>query len=221
MDRFPRVVTCFTTAVLLVIATAAASQPGATAPRLRSGPTPEPAPEAFGAGEVLLEATVAPSGAVAAITPLRDTPPFTERLLDAVSKWQFAAGTAIVDGKLTAAAAPVLVVGAFRAPTLYAGPAPGAVPQTLARPSARVPALQSVVMPNYPAKAVGDGFVIVEIEMTRLGVTRGYRVITTASGFDLAALDAVRAWRFTPPSAATAERLFVYAVIGFRSPVTR
>jgi TonB family protein len=81
--------------------------------------------------------------------------------------------------------------------------------------------LRSVVMPNYPAKAVGDGFVIVEIEMTRLGVTRGHRVITPVSGFDAAALDAVRVWRFTPPATAAPDRVFVYAVVGFRSPVTR
>ena len=199
----------------------AAEAQTATSPRFRDGALPMPSPEAFGGGEVVLELTIGPNGGVNQIQPIRATPPFAETMVEAVTRWRFAPGTTIVNGRLTPEAAPVLVVGLFRAPTLYAAPAPGALPSTVGVLSPRLPQPTSLVMPSYPPNARGDAMVIVEVEMTRLGAARGYRVVSPQSGFDRAALDAVRAWRFTPPRAAELpENLFVYAVIGFRTPVT-
>jgi hypothetical protein len=67
--------------------------------------------------------------------------------------------------------------------------------------------------------ARGDGTVMIEIVLGR-AAEPAYRVITPTSGFDDAALAAVRGWRFASP-AATDEppRQFVYAVLGFREPV--
>jgi TonB family protein len=208
-------------ALVCSIATVVASQP-TTAPRLRDAAVPLPAPEALGGGEVIVELSVAIDGSVASVQPLRTTPPFTQRLVDVVAKWRFTNATTVIDSRVTAVPYPVLVIGAFRAPTLYAGPALGGVAETRGVASARLPQLQSVLMPSYPPRATGDGFVIIEIEMTRFAVPREYRVITPASGFDSAALSAVRAWRFTPPATSdVADRVFVYALVGFRSPVTR
>ena len=62
--------------------------------------------------------------------------------------------------------------------------------------------------------------VLLEIDMTARAEPRGYRVISPASGFDGAALDAAKSWRVSPPSAAdTPDRLFVYVMFGFRGPV--
>jgi TonB family protein len=67
---------------------------------------------------------------------------------------------------------------------------------------------------------VGDGTVLVEIELTRAAMPRNYRVLSPRSGFDDAALAAVKTWRFGPPSAPNAsEQIFVYALLGFRTPV--
>ena len=75
-------------------------------------------------------------------------------------------------------------------------------------------------MPAYPPTATGSGIVLVEIEMTARTEPRGYRVVSPASGFDGAALDAVRAWRFSTPRTVHApEQVFVYAVLGFRAPL--
>jgi TonB family protein len=75
-------------------------------------------------------------------------------------------------------------------------------------------------MPAYPPHATGSGMVLVEIEMNARGEPRGYRVLTPVSGFDDAALDAVRAWRFQAPRVVeTPEPLFAYAVLGFRAPL--
>jgi hypothetical protein len=62
--------------------------------------------------------------------------------------------------------------------------------------------------------------VLIEIEMNARAEPRGYRVLSRGSGFDDAALDAVRAWRLRAPRAVeTPEPLFVYAVLGFRAPL--
>jgi outer membrane biosynthesis protein TonB len=51
-------------------------------------------------------------------------------------------------------------------------------------------------------------------------VARGYRVLSPKSGFDDAALGAVRAWRFSAPQRpGPAETVYVYAVVGFRAPI--
>jgi hypothetical protein len=46
------------------------------------------------------------------------------------------------------------------------------------------------------------------------------RISLAISGFDSAALDAVRAWHFSPPSSGDVpDTLFLYAVLGFRAPL--
>jgi hypothetical protein len=212
-------------ALIAAAATAMDARQADTSARLRIGQPPAPSPEAFGGGEVVLEASVDANGIVTRVVPLRVTPPFTEPLINAVYGWQFEPASSRRDGVRTAVAGSVLVAAVFRPKTLYAAPAPGAVPQTLVDPSPALPRPESLVMPAYPPNAyapnpMGDEFVVVEIEMTRFAAARGYRVVGTPTGFDSAALDAVRAWRFAPPRAADAERLFVYAVVGFRVPVT-
>ena len=47
------------------------------------------------------------------------------------------------------------------------------------------------------------------------------KVISRPSAFDSAALDTVRSWRFDiPRNPKGAESIFVYAVVGFREPIT-
>jgi TonB family protein len=197
-----------------------AMQPLATAPKVRSAAAPALPVQAFGGGEVVLELTVAPSGTVEAFEAIRSTPPFTEGVARAASSWQFGPATATVDGRSTPVRGAVLVVAVFRAPTLYAAPAPGGQPATSGKASSALPQVTSIVPAAYPPNARGSGVVIVEIEMTRSGAARGHRVVTPQSAFDGAALDAVRAWRFNAPrDGNAAERLYVYAIVGFREPV--
>jgi TonB family protein len=74
-------------------------------------------------------------------------------------------------------------------------------------------------MPAYPPNARGDGVVLVEIEMTARAAVRDYRVVSEKTGFDSAALDAAKAWRFSPPRTEASDRLFIYVVFGFRTPI--
>jgi TonB family protein len=178
--------------------------------------------QAYGGGEVVLEVTVAPNGTVAGVEAIRSTPPFTELVARAASEWRFGPGTATIEGRATPVRTSVLVVAAFRAPTLYAAPAPGGQPAATGAASPAVPQLVSIAPAAYPPNARGDGVVIVEIELTRFAAARGYRVVTPQSGFDNAALEAVRAWRFNAPRDSNApERLYAYAVLGFKEPVAR
>jgi outer membrane biosynthesis protein TonB len=212
--------------VLLILAVLVATSSVAVAqmvssPRLRTSELPVPSPEAFGGGEVLLELAVDASGAVTQVSPLRVTPPFSDTMMKMATSWRFQPAVVVINKRETPAPGKVLVAGLFRPPTLYAGPAPGAPPEARDTPSPDVPRPNQLVMPAYPPNVTGDRMVLIEIELTPRAEPLGYRVVSPASGFDGAALDAVKAWRFNPPTAAAIpDRLFVYAVLAFRTPVT-
>lgn len=207
-------------AVMLASSIGAAAGQLATSPRLREGRLPPQIPEAFGGGEVVLELAVDAAGAVARVEHLDVTPPYADVLAHTAATWRFEPATTVIDGRPTTVAGPVLVVAVFRPASFYAGPAPGVPPRVLGVPSPRLPNLDSLVMPAYPPTAAGNGIVLIEIEMTQGAEPQGYRIVSPMSGFDSAALDAVRAWRFSAPRAADApDQLFVYAVLGFRAPL--
>jgi hypothetical protein len=124
------------------------------------------------------------------------------------------------DGRSTATPAPVLVIALFRPASFYAGPSPGSPPQVRGLVSPQLPNPDALIMPAYPPTATGSGIVVIEIEMTARAEPRGYRLLSPLSGFDSAALDAVRTWRFSPlRTVDIPETLFVYAVLGFRAPL--
>jgi len=199
---------------------AAATGQTATAPRLREARVQATTLIAIGGGEVVLELTVGANGGVTGIKQIRATPPYTDLVSDAAATWQFEAATMTVEGRTVPIAATVLVAAVFRPPSIYAGPAAGTPPQTTGVSSPRLPRVESMVMPAYPATSVGDAVVLIEIDMTRSAQPAGYRILGPVSGFDDAALDAVRGWRFTAPrDPDVPERLFVYAIAGFRTPI--
>lgn len=210
------------TVLVVVLATtvSTADTQMATSPRLREGGLPARIPEAFGGGEVVLELTVDAGGAVTRVERLRLTPPYTEMLAQSAASWRFEPAITLIDGRPTALRAPVLVVALFRPAAFYAGPSAGVLPQVRGVPSSQLPQPDPLVMPAYPPNATSDGIVLLEIEMTARAEPRGYRIVSPASGFDDAALDAVRAWRFSPPQAVDVpDQLFVYVVLGFRAPL--
>jgi len=204
--------------VLAVAALAGAGDQGWASPRLRAGPIPLPLPQAaLAGGAVVVELTIDTRGAVTHVEHLQEAPPYSAYVAAAARAWQFVPATATIEGRATLVDAPVLVVALFRPPLVHAGPAPAVT----ARPaSPALPGVDAVVLPPYPPRAVGDGTVVVEIALRLSDGTREYRVVGAASGFDEAAIDAVRAWRFAAPRAAgSRDRVFVYAVIGFRAPL--
>lgn len=206
-------------AMMLTSVAVTAGQPE-TRPRLREGRAPDQVPYAYGGGEVVLELTVDPQGSVTRVERLRVTPPYADLVAQSAAAWQFDPAISMVEGRAAHVAAPVLVVAVFRPPTLYPGPAGGVPPTALAAPSPRLPRPTTLMMPAYPANAVGNGVVLIEIEMNNRAEPRAYRVLSPTTGFDSAAMDAVRSWTFEAPAATgVPDAVFVYAVVGFRAPL--
>jgi hypothetical protein len=208
-------------ALLLSAGIGAGPDPRAKAPRLLQGDLPVQVPETtFGGGEVVLELAVDARGEVTRIAVLRATPPYADLLADAAADWRFEPAVAVIEGVPTRVASAVLLAAVVRPPTLYAGPAAGVLPQALGTPSPSLPQPASLVMPAYPPRAKGNAYVLIEIEMSAGAAPLQHRIFGPPSGFDGAALDAVRAWRFAPPrAAADSDRLYVYAIVGFRTPL--
>ena len=224
--RFPSVLVSVLLIPMATIGngTAAQQQPSPSAPRLRGGgQAPLASPMVVGGGEVVLDVTVGTGGRVSKVDVVRATPPYTDLVSGAVKGWQFHAAQAAVKGALQPAEGHVLVVAVYRPPQVYAGPAPGVATAVVGQPSAELPVPGALTMPaSYPPRATRDGTVLVEIELTAAGVPAGHRVLSQPSSFDSAALDTVRGWRFGFPSEPTgASQLFVYALVGFREPITQ
>lgn len=190
----------------------------ATAPRLTAAVVPVLPVAAFGGGELVFELAVSAAGTVTGVRELRVTPPYTRSVREAVAAWRFAPATAAVGDQRRPVPGETLVIALFRAPTLYAGPSPGTPPETRAVPSPTSPRVTSALAPPvYPIGRRGDGVVIIELELTADGAVAHTRVVSPASPFDAAALDAVRRWRFALPR--SSPRPVVYAIVGFRAPV--
>ncbi len=202
-------------------ASAAVAAPASWRPaRLQSvAEVSAPPPTVAGGGEALLEVSTDAEGVVALTRVLRQTPPFTDLLRQAVRQWRFQ--PAMEEGR--AVPSRVLVVGVFRPPTLI-GPAPGERPKDVGRPSERIPVPVEIVTPAFPANVVIPGAgrtgldaqAVVEIAVAADGTVEEARVVhATAAPFESPALDAARRWRFQGGG----RDAFVYAVFGFRQPV--
>lgn len=204
---------------VLAIGVSAAAAQEAKAPRLRTGAAVPATSLAYGGGEVALELYVGNDGAVTKVAPLTSSPPFTDALTATVKSWRFDPAQDTIDERLVAVPGRVLVVAVFRAPAVYAAPTPGAETKVLGRASGAIPQPGALTMPAYPPKVFGNGTVLVEIEMAG-GSARELKVLGSPSGFDAAALAAVKSWRFGPPSTpGAADPQYVYAIVAFREPV--
>jgi outer membrane biosynthesis protein TonB len=208
--------------LLLLPAAQGAAQELPTSARLRAGASVPLAPTmVLGGGEVLLDLTIGTDGSVTHIETLRSTPPYTELMISAVQGWRFDPARGPVRGVMQAVNGHVLVAVVFRPPDIYSAPARGEPTTVRGEPSAELPRLRSLDRPaTYPPRSVRDGTVLIEIELTAAAVAREHRVMSPPSTFDSAALETVRGWRFDYPSEPTGAPLFVYAVIGFREPIT-
>jgi TonB family protein len=181
-----------------------------------------------GGGQVLLEITVSRDGSVIDSRPLRVTPSFTERIQSTSSGWRFTPAEALLDPRDQRPGGPltrpieskVLVAGIFRPPTLL-GPSIGEAISEVSNPSDEIPFPLSVIQPLYPPNARDAGVVLVEARVNPQGAVIGAVVKISSPGFDSAALDAARQWRFRP---ARVGGLFVpslaYIVFGFPMPLT-
>lgn len=183
---------------------------------------PEQAGLQAGAALVLLQADVNTDGGVAHVRTLRAGAPFTAVLRDAVASFRFAPARAGDAPRATS----ILVAGYFRPPRLILQgdslpkqPRPDAVDA----PAVRVPWPATVVPPPYPATAVGNAVVVVDLVVDEHGVVTGAHVIDTPEApsnpaFESAALQAARAWTFEPSDDGPACPCEVVVLFAFQAP---
>ena len=183
--------------------------------RLIDGTLPAPPlPTVVAAGQEWLRVWVDVGGRVNEIEPLRETPAFSEGLRRAVRSWSFT--PARVDGESVGSA--VLVAALFRPAAVYALPGDGQPSLSLA--PGPVPLPVDTPAPPYPPNAAGYGGAIVEVDVDAGGGVRAATVMTSRPGFDDAALDAARRWRFTPAMQdGQVAPSIAYLVFSFREPV--
>jgi hypothetical protein len=185
--------------------------------RRLSGSMPTtPPPNVIGWIEETLEVAVDATGRVAQMTPLRASPLPADPIAPAVNSWRFR--PAVNQGG--AVPSRVLVAAIFRPPQLLNTPTGGDPPVDLARPSGEIPFPTATAAPPYPPVAVGDGVVLVEVLVGVDGRVREPRIVTAASGFDLAAIDAAGRWSFRAAQRTSrAVAAYAYLLFGFRQPV--
>ena len=208
------------------------SLPPYAAPKYRDGAVPPVLLRAVAGGEVWLEVPVTRDGVIPRVTLLRSTPPFTDALTTAVNGWRFAPAEAEIPPAPDAPPrtpstrdrvdATVFVGAVFLPPSLNA-PTLGEPPKDLAAPSSPgTPFPIATTRPMYPLRAVAGGVVLVEALVGRMGDVEQAKVLSSAPGFDQAALDAARQWKFTPSRVQGINvPSYAYLVFGFAQPVTR
>ncbi len=210
---------------------ATAGRRAAVAPAIyRSGVVPAIPVQAVSAGEVVLEVAVDCRGRVTGVRTLRHTAPFTDAMTAAVRTWTFApaedapvpaAGVEPNPAERKAIDSTVLVIGLFRPPALFA-PTLGEPPANVAKASGAAPVpMVPLEMPSYPANALHDGVVMLELDVAGHGGIDGLAVVKSSPAFDAAAVQAASSLIFAPGRVHDrAARALVYVVAGFRQPVT-
>jgi hypothetical protein len=192
-----------------------------TPPRLVSGEPPGlPGPMIVGGGEVLVDATIDKRGAVTHPVIIRDTQPYGQMVLDAISKWRFTPAVAPgADGKDEVVDAPVLIAAVYRSPALYNGPSLGPPPADAGRASGAIPYPTAMPAPGYPPQAMFGDVVLLEVSLDDAGNSRGVRVVKSNQGFDGVARDAVSRWKFRGASFRSRPvPSIVYVIMGFTPP---
>jgi len=207
-------------AVVFVVAIAA-QQPAFTPPRLLRGDAPGlPPPTAVGGGQVIVEATIDPSGAPIGVTVLRSTPPFTQMLVDTVSRWRFTPARSRAEDRDGPVQSSVTIVAVYRPPVLTNGPTLGETPRDLAGGSADSPYPVAIVAPNYPPQAFTGGVVVFEVPLDEIGRIQSARVVGGDPGFDSVARQALLQWKFRGGSSrGRPVPTTAYAIFTFSMPI--
>jgi TonB family protein len=168
----------------------------------------------FAAGMVVLEVSVNAQGRVTGARTLEAVEPFTDVMTSSVRGWSFEPARE----NRVRTESRVLVMGFFR-PAMLLPPAPDGFREPDAEPSEDVPFPLSIDVPPYPPNAIGSHYVLVEIEVGEGGSVTSAQVRSPTSGFDSAAVDAARGWKFQPASRdGRPAPTLAYLIVAFRQP---
>jgi TonB family protein len=157
---------------------------------------PQEAKQAGIQGLVLVEATIDVDGSVASTKVLRPVPMLEDAAVEAVKQWKYE--PTLINGE------PVQVVMVVTVSfTLKAAAVPADPPKPPVRVggSVREPVRTNYVSPVYPdeARQAGvQGVVILEIQLDRDGTVGDVKVLRSVPLLDLAAVEAVKQWKYEP-----------------------
>ena len=169
---------------------------------------------ASAAGIVLLDVAVDASGVVGDVKVLQDVPPFTDLIRGRLSTWRFHAAR---DGDKTASTR-VLVAGVFM-PAMLQFPAPTQPLVPDSDPDVAIPFPTNVSFAPYPAKAMNDGGVMVEVWLSADGVVQDARTVGGTPGFGESSRSTAKKWTFRPASRKRANvPARAYLFFSFRQP---
>jgi outer membrane biosynthesis protein TonB len=199
------------------------AQPGATVAESRATALPEPlslAPasfpkQAFGGGEVVLDALVGLKGTLSDVKVVRGEQPFLANALNAVHTWTFFPARA--EGHSVAQRISI----AFQFPQPYVPPRDATVHHydevvagALVATQDQTPLPLMTVEPSYPPASVAGGSVILYEAIDRAGHAQSVQTLSGAEPLTAATLAATNEWQFAPAikSGNTVESAAVVAV---------
>jgi TonB family protein len=179
--------------VAVAIAGVAAVEAPTTPPRLLTAELGSVPWDVRSGGIAAYDVRIDDEGAVAGAEMVQDVAPYGDQLRESLWSWHFE--PALEEGRPVASR--VLVLGFFRPPMLNF-PAPENPRYKTTQAPADLPWPTSVAVPPYPPNALGNGQVILEVDVSEGGEVTATRVVSSPTPFDAAATEAARQWRFRP-----------------------
>ena len=182
-------------------------------PTLRYAVAPAaPASTPF-AGVVVLIAQPGADGDVQNLSVLAGPQPFLDASVAAVKKWKWTS----VTGERNS---PVSVTLFYRSRQILTSAPPTPFPDWAALQT-RPPLPQTLFDPGYPVNSVGEGVVILEVQVSPQGAVENIRVVQDVPSLTELARRAVQGWRFTPAkSAGNLANGTAIVAISFLRPIT-
>jgi TonB family protein len=188
--------------------------------RLEAGEAPSFPVLTVGGAQVFLEVALDQGGRPIAVRTLRSTPGFTTPVADAVRKWRFHPAETIVAGRGRHSVGSSVFVAAVVRPPSFNAPTGALPPADVAVPIDDIAFPTAVLVPQHPPLVPGNGVVILEARVDATGAVVDTTALQSAPGFDKAAAEAMRGWRFRPARVHGAPvPTFVYVIVDFPAPV--
>ena len=141
---------------------------------------------------VVLDLEPGQDGKIQSIEILQGVNPFLDVALENVRRWVFTPA-----GTPRPAESHVTVVFLFRPPDLFSS-SPLQSSQSFRHDPDRPPFPVELSDPGYPVSSVGEGVVMLELQITQTGSVESVRVVSDAPGLAAHTERALRAWKFKP-----------------------
>jgi TonB family protein len=182
-------------------------------PTLRSAVPPAAPMTTPFAGVVVLVAQPGATGDLQTLSVLVGPQPFLDASVAAVKKWKWAS----VTGERNS---PVSVTFFYRSRQILTSAPPTQLPDWTALQT-RPPLPQTIFDPGYPVNSLGEGVVILEVQISPQGTIENIRVVQDVPSLTELARRAVQGWRFTPAkSSGILANGTAIVAISFLRPIT-